>query len=546
MSFFKLTQACGLDKKIARLCLFIYHGWIIGKKSSIIFFITSLFGFILSFIMMFRSDVFLGLNEAFDGTLWSGLNSFLAAIWTGLLMLAIYITTSLYPEIQKDLYDLDDEAIAIQLLDVNPVTMLFFQTSIALISLSTTSLVIFIEKFSDESVIKYYVFFYLFFIVGALCIELFNIRKIFFKSKTFTFDLLTLAKYDVKNRDNFISALKNFIQKDFNRDMLNKLTKDYQLINKKCISSTDHEFVNIIIKTCYIELLTDFNQQSSNKYVDLLRLLLPAQEKLLKIDNQYITDYFCKIIELHSSLDKHSQNQLVYYYIQTIQQLVTSKKVTEWYKSEFIKGILAAYKSTNSLYQIIFRSDIFDEFSEQQNYAPMASGLAYGFCLNLAYKSNMKYFKKHGFLCTDLLKLMIAVELAEKIGNFMPLNLSINLLPEILAKCIECDDYLFVHFVIFVFYYNKLFPNSFIKINKFNKVLSNFHEQYSDLLNKMIELSTNNVEIINIEEISGGNFMNKDGHFNLYITREIDHFLGSNLCNHLENVSIFHTCSIVY
>ncbi len=545
MFFLKLNHPCWLDKKLASISSFIYHGWIIGKKLSIIFFITSLFGFIISFIMMFRSDLFLGLNETFDGTLWSGLNSFLAAIWTGLLMLAIYITTSLYPEIQKDLYDLDDETIAIQLLDVNPVTMLFFQTSIALISLSTTSLVIFIEKFSDESVIKYYVFFYLFFIVGALCIELFNIRKIFFKSKTFTSDLLTLAKYDFKNRDNFISALKDFIQKDFDRKMSNKLTKDYQLINTRCIASTDAEFVNIIIKTCYIELLTDFNQQGSNKYVDLLYLLLPVQEKLLKIDNQYVTDYFCKIIKLSSSLDKYSQNQLVHYYIQTMQQFATSK-AKEWNKSEFIKGILATYKSTNSLYQIIFRSNIFDEFIEQQNYAPVASGLAYGFCLNLAYKSNMKYFKKHGFLCADLLKLTIAVELAEPIGDFIPLNLSINLLPEILTKCIECDDSLFVHFVIFVFYYNKLFPTKSIKIDQFVKILNNYNKQYQKLLNEMIKLSINDVEMIDIEEVSNKNFIRRDGHFNLYLTREMNYFLGSNLCRNLENSDVFHTCGIIY
>ncbi|MBX9597596.1 MAG: hypothetical protein K2X04_03355 [Burkholderiales bacterium] len=545
MFFLRLNQTRWLDKKLARICLFIYHGWITGKKSSIIFFITNLFGLILSFIMMFRSDLFLGLDETFDGTLWSGLNSFLAAIWTGLLMLAIYITTSLYPEIQKDLYDLDDETIAIQLLDINPVTMLFFQTSIALISLSITSLVIFIEKFSDESVIKYYVFFYLFFIVEALCIELFNIRKVFFKSKNYTYDLLKLAKYDVQNRNKFINALKSFMKKDFNKSMHNKLSKDYCLINKKCLISKDYEFVQLIIKECYIELLVDFNREDNQKYINLLYLLQPVQENLLEIDNQYVTNYFCKIIELNLVLDKRSQNQLVDYYIQTIQQLVTSK-AKEWNKSEFIKGILATYKSTNSLYQIVFRSNIFDEFIEQQNYAPAASGLAYGFFLNLAYKSNMKYFKKHGFLCADLLKLMIAVELAEPIGDFIPLNLSINCLPEILTKCIECDDSLFVHFVIFVFYYNKLFPTQSIKIDQFVKILNNYNDSYYNLLNEMIILSTNNVEIIEIEEISGGNFMNKDGHFDLYRTREMDSFLGSNLCNDLNNRDIFRTCGIIY
>lgn len=546
MSFFKLNQTCWLDKKLDSIRVFFYHGWIVNKKSSILLSMTNFGGFALFFTMMLHERLLLNLSDKFDGSMWSGLNSFLAAIWTGLLMLAIYITTSLYPEIQRDLYELDDEDIAVQLLDVNPITALFFQTSLTLICLSANSLVIFIEKFSHDSGFTKFVFFYLFFVIGSLCTELFNIRKVFFKSKNYTSDLLKLAKYDVKNRDNFISALKDFIQKDFNRNMLNKLTKDYQLINTRCIASTDSEFISIIIKTCYIELLTDFNQQGSKKYVDLLYLLLPAQEKLLKIDNQYITDYFCKIIELNLVLDKRSQNQLVDYYIKTIQQLATSK-AKEWNKSEFIKEILATYKSTNSLYQIAFRSDIFDEFIEQQNYAPVASGLAYGFCLNLAYKSNMKYFKKHGFLCTDLLKLMIAVELAEPVDDFIPLNLSINLLPEILATCIECDDYLFVHFVIFIFYYNKLFPTQSIKIDKFVKILNNYNDSsYYNLLNEMIILSTNNVERIEIKKISGGNFMNKDGHFNLYITREMDHFLGSDLCNDLNNRDIFRTCGIVY
>lgn len=545
MSFFKLNQTCLLDKKIARIRSFIDNGWIINKKSSILLLGSNIIGYALFFVLLENHHLLPYLDDKFDGKLWEDLNSFLAAIWTALLMLAIYIATSLYPEVQKDLYELDNEDIAAKLLDVNPITIIFAQITFALIGLTAISLIIFMEKFSNDSVIKYLVFFYLFFVIGALCIELFNIRKVFFKSKSFTSDILTLAKYDVDNRMCFIDALKNFIQKDFNRDMLNKLTKDYRLINKKCISSTDHEFVNIIIKTCYIELLTDFNQQGSNKYVDLLYLLLPAQKKLLKIDNQYRTDYFCKIIELHSSLDKHSQNQLIDYYIQTMQQLVTSN-VTEWYKSEFIKGILARYKRTNSLYQIIFRSDIFHEFIEQQNYAPVASGLAYGFCLNLAYKSNMKYFKKHGFLCADLLRLMIVVELAKPIDDFTPLNLSIDLLPEILEKCIECDDYLFVHFVIFVFYYNKLFPTKLIKIDNFYKVLNNYNKQYQQLLNEMIKLSVNTVEMIDIEKISNHNFIKRDGHFYLYLEREMDHFLRYDLCNSLNNRDVFGSCGVVY
>jgi hypothetical protein len=40
----------------------------------------------------------------------------------------------------------------------------------------------------------------------------------------------------------------------------------------------------------------------------------------------------------------------------------------------------------------------------------------------------------------------------------------------------------------------------------------------------MIERSTKNIAIIDIEEVGNGKFIKRDGHFNLYLTREMNSF----------------------
>lgn len=72
----------------------------------------------------------------------------------------------------------------------------------------------------------------------------------------------------------------------------------------------------------------------------------------------------------------------------------------------------------------------------------------------------------------------------------------------------------------------KLFHSRSLNINKFIKVLNNYPKQYQNLLNEMIERSTKNIAIIDIEEVGNGKFIKRDGHFNLYLTREMNSFLG--------------------